>query len=65
MGVTFLEETFSLPQAIPKHRLYQRAAQGVLKALLPPAGTDIKGQMRSERELRPERPASSTARATS
>ena len=52
VGVTFLEETFSLPQAIPKHRLHQKAAQAVLKALLPPAGTDIKGQMRSEVELR-------------
>jgi eukaryotic-like serine/threonine-protein kinase len=52
VGVTFLEETFSLPQAIPKHRLYQKAAQAVLKALLPPASTDIKGQMRSEVELR-------------
>ena len=33
---------------IPKHRLHQKAAQAVLKALLPETGTDIKGQMRSE-----------------
>ena len=48
VGVTFLEETFSSPQANPKHRLHQKAAQAVLKALLPETGTDIKGQMRSE-----------------
>ncbi len=52
VGVTFLEETFSTPQANPKHRLHQRAAQAVLRALLPESGTDIKGQMRSEQELR-------------
>jgi len=52
VGVTFLEETFSSPQAIPKHRVHQKAAQAVLKALLPPTGTDIKGQMRSEDALR-------------
>ena len=52
VGVTFLEETFGSPQANPKHRLHQKAAQAVLKALLPETGTDIKGQMRSEAELR-------------
>ena len=51
VGVTFLEETFSSPQANPKHRLHQKAAQSVLKALLPETGTDIKGQMRSHQEL--------------
>jgi hypothetical protein len=51
VGVTFLEETFSSPRANPKHRLHQRAAQAVLKSLLPETGTDIKGQMRSEQEL--------------
>jgi serine/threonine protein kinase/formylglycine-generating enzyme required for sulfatase activity len=51
VGATFLEETFSSPQANPKHRLHQKAAQSVLSALLPETGTDIKGQMRSEREL--------------
>ena len=30
---------------------HQQAAQAVLKALLPPSGTDIKGQMRSAAEL--------------
>ncbi len=51
VGVTFLEETFSSPQANPKHRLHQKAAQAVLKALLPETGTDIKGEMRSRQEL--------------
>ena len=51
VGVTFLEETFSSPQANPEHRLHQKAAQAVLKALLPESGTDIKGQMRSRQEL--------------
>ncbi len=52
VGVTFLEETFSASTAPPEHRLHQKAAQAVLKALLPQTGTDIKGQMRSEVELR-------------
>ena len=52
VGVTFLEETFSSARANPKHRLHQKAAQAVLKALLPETGTDIKGQMRSDAELR-------------
>jgi serine/threonine protein kinase/formylglycine-generating enzyme required for sulfatase activity len=51
VGVTFLEETFSSPQANPKHRLHQKAAQALLKALLPESGSDIKGQMRSEPDL--------------
>ena len=51
VGVTFLEETFISPQANPRHRMHQKAAQAVLKALLPDSGTDIKGQMRSEQEL--------------
>jgi len=52
VGVALLEETFSSAMANPKHRLHQKAAQAVLKALLPESGTDIKGQMRSEAELR-------------
>jgi serine/threonine protein kinase len=51
VGVTFLEETFGSAQANPKHRLHQKAAQSVLKALLPESGTDIKGQLRSREEL--------------
>jgi serine/threonine protein kinase/formylglycine-generating enzyme required for sulfatase activity len=52
VGVMFLEETFSSPRAVPKHRLHQKAAQAVLKALLPDARTDIRSQMRSEEALR-------------
>src|SRR4029079_14552083 len=51
VGLTFLEQTFSASTAPPEHRLHQKAAQAVLKALLPDSGTDIKGQMRSRREL--------------
>lgn len=51
VGVTFLEETFSASTAPPEHRYHQRAARAVLQTLLPETGTDIKGHMRSEREL--------------
>ena len=51
IGLAFLEETFSAPTAPPEHRLHQKAVQAVLEALLPEAGTDIKGQMRSRQEL--------------
>ncbi len=51
VGLTFLEETFSAATAPAEHRYHQKAAQAVLKALLPESGTDIKGQMRSRQEL--------------
>jgi eukaryotic-like serine/threonine-protein kinase len=51
IGLTFLEETFSASSAPPEHRLHQKAAQAVLKALLPESGTDIKGQMKSRQQL--------------
>jgi serine/threonine protein kinase len=51
VGVTFLEETFTASTAPPQHRLHQKAAQAILKALLPETGTDIKGHMRSQEEL--------------
>src|SRR5262249_47176987 len=51
VGMTFLEETFTASTAPPLHRLHQKAAQAVLKALLPETGTDIKGHMRSHQEL--------------
>lgn len=50
VGVTFLEETFSV-QSNPQHHLHQKAARAVLKALLPESGTDIKGEMKSYSEL--------------
>jgi formylglycine-generating enzyme required for sulfatase activity len=52
VGVAFLEETFTASTAPPQHRLHQKAAQAVLRALLPESGTDIKGQMKSAAELR-------------
>jgi serine/threonine protein kinase/formylglycine-generating enzyme required for sulfatase activity len=51
VGLAFLEETFSADTAPPLHRLHQAAARATLKALLPDAGTDIKGHMRSDDEL--------------
>ena len=52
VGVKFLEDTFSSPRSNPNHRYHQRAAQAVLKALLPETNADIKGRMRSVEELR-------------
>ncbi len=49
VGVAFLDEAFSATNA--RHRRHQKAAQGVLSALLPEAGADIKGRRRSRREL--------------
>ncbi len=51
VGITFLDETFSAATAPPEHRYHQKAARGVLKALLPGSGTDLKGHMRSYSEL--------------
>jgi formylglycine-generating enzyme required for sulfatase activity len=47
VGVNFLEETF----ASAALRGHQKAGQSVLKALLPESGSNIKGNMRSLREL--------------
>jgi serine/threonine protein kinase/formylglycine-generating enzyme required for sulfatase activity len=51
VGVAFLEETFTASTAPPSHRLHQKAAQAVLKALLPEPGIDLKGFMRPQEEL--------------
>jgi formylglycine-generating enzyme required for sulfatase activity len=51
IGVNFLEDTFASRAANPKHRLHQNAARSVLRLLLPEAGTNIKGYMRSHEEL--------------
>ena len=51
IGVTFLEETFSSSLAGPRHRLHQTAVRGVLRALLPEQGSDIKGNMQSHAKL--------------
>src|SRR5262249_23108227 len=51
-GVKYLEETFCSDWSNPQHRYHQRAAQAVLKALLPETNADIKGRMRSIADLR-------------
>ncbi|MGI9442446.1 MAG: protein kinase domain-containing protein [Rubripirellula sp.] len=51
VGLTFLEETFSTASASPEHRYHQKACRAVLKSLLPASGIDIKGEMKSRREL--------------
>jgi formylglycine-generating enzyme required for sulfatase activity len=51
VGVTFLEQTFSVSTAPPEHRLHEKAARAVLRALLPEQGAEIKGHMRSHQEL--------------
>jgi formylglycine-generating enzyme required for sulfatase activity len=51
VGVAFLEETFAAPGAPAPHRLHQPAARAVLRALMPEAGTDLKGHLRSQEEL--------------
>jgi formylglycine-generating enzyme required for sulfatase activity len=51
VGLNFLEETFNSPHAEPKYRHHQRAAQAVLKALLPEGGTRIRGEAKSYSEL--------------
>jgi serine/threonine protein kinase/formylglycine-generating enzyme required for sulfatase activity len=50
VGLTFLEETFSV-RSNPQHRFHQKAARAVLRALLPESGADIKGEMKSYGEL--------------
>jgi hypothetical protein len=45
IGMTFLEETFSSASAPIEHRVHQAAARKVLAALLPVAGTQLKGHM--------------------
>lgn len=45
----FLDESFE--SANPQNRIHQVAASGVLKALLPALGVDLKGQSKSKQEL--------------
>ncbi|HXY32754.1 MAG TPA: serine/threonine-protein kinase, partial [Planctomycetaceae bacterium] len=51
IGVAFLEETFDGRTANPNHRLHQKAARAVLRALLSDHDGDIKGSMQHYREL--------------
>ncbi len=52
VGTTFLEETFSAKHAPLEYRVHRDAIRGLLSALLPPIGTNIKGSMRSAEVLR-------------
>ncbi|HEV3166441.1 MAG TPA: serine/threonine-protein kinase, partial [Isosphaeraceae bacterium] len=51
IGVTFLEETFCARSAPPAHRLHWKAAQAVLKALLPESSSNLKGNLQSSAAL--------------
>jgi serine/threonine protein kinase/formylglycine-generating enzyme required for sulfatase activity len=51
IGVAFLEDTFGGQAANPEHRRHAQAARGVLQALLPELGTDLKGHRQSHQEL--------------
>ena len=51
LGVRFLENSLSAPSAPPAHRFHAAAAQRVLRALLPPAGSELKGHRRTAGEL--------------
>jgi formylglycine-generating enzyme required for sulfatase activity len=51
LGVTFLQDAFSLQSANPEYHAYETEARAVLGVLLPEAGSDIKGQVRSHAEL--------------
>ena len=51
IGVTILEEAFSSPQAPPQNRVHRRAAQAVLRQLLPEGAVLIKGHVLSRQAL--------------
>ena len=51
IGINFLEETFGSVHSDPRFRRHVLAARGVLRAMLPELGTDIKGHMRSQADL--------------
>lgn len=51
LGVAFLEDTFNPKSAPLERRVHELAARDVLRALLPVAGSDLKGHRQSEDEL--------------
>ncbi len=51
LGLAFLEETFGGRDANPEYRVHQKGVRAVLHALLPEAGTDLKGHRRGHQEL--------------
>ena len=52
VGETFLESTFGTESRSKKYQLQKTAAQAVLSELLPETGTDIRGSMKPEADLR-------------
>ncbi|MFM8286852.1 MAG: protein kinase domain-containing protein, partial [Planctomycetaceae bacterium] len=54
IGAAFLEETFGDGGTNPRYREASECAQRVLRSLLPPLGTDIKGHQRTVEELASE-----------
>lgn len=51
VGTTFLDEMFGSRHAPIQHRQHQEAVRGLLSALLPSVGSDIKGAMQSAATL--------------
>jgi formylglycine-generating enzyme required for sulfatase activity len=51
IGVKFLEEAFDSALATPARRLHRKAVESVLKLLLPPPNSMIRGAPRCRREL--------------
>ncbi|NLX98425.1 MAG: SUMF1/EgtB/PvdO family nonheme iron enzyme [Rhodopirellula sp.] len=51
VGVSFLDETFSVRGGNPRYRIHEQAARTVLEALLPEIGSELKGRIRSYPEL--------------
>ena len=51
VGIRFLEDTFGSSSAPLSHRVHQGAIVSILKALLPPPGTEIKACTRTASEL--------------
>ncbi|MFM7522455.1 MAG: protein kinase domain-containing protein [Planctomycetota bacterium] len=52
VGVAFLEDSFHARSATPSHKLHAAAAKRFLEALLPDAGTAIRGHKRDSADLR-------------
>jgi formylglycine-generating enzyme required for sulfatase activity len=51
IGVTFLEECFGTRASNPMHQRYAQPARAVLQSLLPDAGSELKGHLRTSVEL--------------
>jgi serine/threonine protein kinase/formylglycine-generating enzyme required for sulfatase activity len=54
VGLRFLDETFAARSALPDLRALEKPVRALLRALLPEAGSDIKGRLRSRAELAAE-----------